>query len=59
MIFSLFSSFNNQGTFMGSRKLMQWIRQPLMEIEKIEERQNLVEIFYEDGDLRAGVMVRE
>ncbi len=30
-----------------------------MEIEKIEERQNLVEIFYEDGDLRAGVMVRE
>ncbi len=38
-------------TPMGSRTLKRWIAFPLKEIEKIEERQKYVELYYNDGDL--------
>jgi DNA mismatch repair protein MSH2 len=37
---------------MGSRRLMQWIRQPLLNVAKITERQDLVSVFIEDTVLR-------
>jgi DNA mismatch repair protein MSH2 len=37
---------------MGSRRLIQWIKQPLVSMEQIVERQNIVELFHDDPELR-------
>ncbi|KAK4320785.1 hypothetical protein Pmani_008361 [Petrolisthes manimaculis] len=39
-------------TPLGHRTLLQWLRQPLVDINKIEERQDLVEVIVSDIDLR-------
>lgn len=36
---------------MGSRLLMQWLKQPLKDLDMIQERLDLVEIFYEDQNM--------
>ena len=49
---NLYGRLNYCKTAMGSRKLLQWIKQPLIDQEQIIERQNVVEIFYEDSQIR-------
>lgn len=50
---SLFSLLNHCRTPMGSRRLVQWIKQPLSSLEQIVERQNIVELFFNDHELRS------
>eukprot|EP01130_Rhizamoeba_saxonica_P009898 TRINITY_DN4037_c0_g2_i1.p1 TRINITY_DN4037_c0_g2~~TRINITY_DN4037_c0_g2_i1.p1 ORF type:complete len:727 (+),score=174.52 TRINITY_DN4037_c0_g2_i1:210-2183(+) len=52
---NLFGLLNVCKTAMGSRKLMQWIKQPLLEVQKIEQRLDYVDIFVEDTILRTTI----
>jgi DNA mismatch repair protein MutS len=49
---SLISVLDQTMTAMGSRKLKQWLNYPLMNLEKIQQRQDLVEALFEDPLLR-------
>lgn len=37
---------------MGSQRLAQWIRQPLVDVNQIQNRHNIVEAFVQDPELR-------
>ena len=52
---SLYRVVNKTITPMGARLLQQWIAFPLLDIEKIRSRQNAVEHFFREIDIRAGV----
>lgn len=52
---SLISVLDQTMTAMGSRKLKQWLKYPLLDLKEIRRRQDLVEAFFEDSPLRHGL----
>lgn len=50
---SLYGLLNHCKTLAGQRKLGQWLKQPLMNLEEIEKRHDLVEVFVNDSVTRA------
>lgn len=51
-ITSLYQLLNNCKTHAGSRMLMEWIKQPLTDVSKINERHDLVEFMVDQIELR-------
>ncbi|KAK9685635.1 MSH2 protein, partial [Basidiobolus ranarum] len=49
---SVFGVLNKCKTAQGTRLLAQWLKQPLLDIKEIEQRQLLVEVFTESNELR-------
>lgn len=50
---SLYGRLNTCKTPMGQRKLLQWVRQPLMDVDLIRMRQDMVQAMMEDAALRS------
>lgn len=55
---SLYSLLNKCKTKIGSRKLEEWIRRPLTDLESIEKRLNIVEVFIKENEISKKLDVR-
>lgn len=53
---SLYDVINRTSTPMGARRLRHWILFPLLDLGEINRRQDIVEYFFRDPDLRARVL---
>ncbi|KDE04567.1 DNA mismatch repair protein MSH2 [Microbotryum lychnidis-dioicae p1A1 Lamole] len=53
---SVFGLLNRCKTSQGTRMLAQWLKQPLVNLHSIQQRQDLVECFFEDTALRRAVV---
>ncbi|SGY74910.1 BQ5605_C005g03387 [Microbotryum silenes-dioicae] len=53
---SVFGLLNRCKTSQGTRMLAQWLKQPLVNLHSIQQRQDLVECFFEDTALRQAVV---
>ncbi|KAI8343938.1 muts domain V-domain-containing protein [Chlamydoabsidia padenii] len=49
---SLYGLLNECKTAQGSRLLAQWLKQPLLDVDTIKQRQDLVQMFVQDTELR-------
>jgi DNA mismatch repair protein MutS len=54
---SLLGTLDQTVTPMGKRLIHQWVSQPLLNVERIERRQNGVQYFFDDGMKRAELRV--
>ncbi|CEP08620.1 hypothetical protein [Parasitella parasitica] len=52
---SLYGLLNKCQTAQGSRLFAQWLKQPLLSLNDINERQDIVEAFYNDTELRQSI----
>ncbi|KAI5962435.1 uncharacterized protein KGF55_003511 [Candida pseudojiufengensis] len=55
---TLLSTIRRTCTSSGSRLLIQWLNSPLLNVKKIQERQNYVKLFLSENHLRLGVKHR-
>ncbi|KAL9647309.1 hypothetical protein ABK040_011676 [Willaertia magna] len=55
---SLYGLLNKCVTKTGSRKLREWIRQPLLDVDEIEQRLDMVEIMVNDYEFRESLLDR-
>ena len=54
--FSLLATLDLTKTPMGGRLLRQWLGQPLLDLQQLDQRLDVVEYFFEDGFRRAGTI---
>ncbi|KAI9247066.1 muts domain V-domain-containing protein [Sporodiniella umbellata] len=52
---SLYGLLNKCKTAQGSRLFSQWLKQPLLNIDEIKKRQDIVEVFFDDTGLRTSL----
>ncbi|KAI8143014.1 DNA mismatch repair protein-like protein msh-2 [Fennellomyces sp. T-0311] len=52
---NLYGLLNHCRTAQGARLLMQWLKQPLLNVDEIHRRQDLVQIMYDNTELRQSV----
>ena len=52
---NLYGLLNKCKTAQGARLLMQWLKQPLLDIHEIVRRQDLVQILYDNSELRQSI----